>query len=311
MGTLVNSASGVQRELPSRCLVGRATHCLLNLRDRRVSGEHARIRWSGEFWMVRDLGSRNGTYVNGKKLPVGQDIRLELGSTVAFGEAEGFWTFRDASPPALTLERLDGARTLQGENQLLVYPSAEEPNVMIFQGTDGRWHCERDGEDLILDNGQQLNLDGVWWRVMLPTESSETWDVGEGQLHLSCLQMHFQVSLDEETVALTVNGGGRSIYFQPRAHHYTLLTLARLRQKDAEISELPAAEQGWVFVEALTRMLGMDQNALNVSIYRARRQLAKEGVLGAANIVERRVGTGQLRLGTSHCFFQQDETGPG
>jgi hypothetical protein len=34
-----------------------------------------------------------------------------------------------------------------------------------------------------------------------------------------------------------------------------------------------------------------------VLVFRARKQLAKLGVLGAATIVERRAGTGQLRIG--------------
>ena len=44
-------------------------------------------------------------------------------------------------------------------------------------------------------------------------------------------------------------------------------------------------------------MLNMDDNHLNISIYRARAQLAKLGVVDAAALIERRTGTRQLRLG--------------
>jgi transcriptional regulator of acetoin/glycerol metabolism len=36
--------------------------------DDRMSGKHARVAFDGERWTVRDLGSRNGTHLNGEKL---------------------------------------------------------------------------------------------------------------------------------------------------------------------------------------------------------------------------------------------------
>src|SRR5512136_2488961 len=36
----------------------------LVLRDRFVSGQHARLRWDGASWWVDDLNSTNGTFIN-------------------------------------------------------------------------------------------------------------------------------------------------------------------------------------------------------------------------------------------------------
>jgi putative methionine-R-sulfoxide reductase with GAF domain len=46
-------------------LVGRDPECSLVLEDAQVSKRHARLRWTGEGWALEDLGSKNGTSVNG------------------------------------------------------------------------------------------------------------------------------------------------------------------------------------------------------------------------------------------------------
>ncbi|MDH5490639.1 MAG: FHA domain-containing protein, partial [Myxococcales bacterium] len=46
-----------------------------------VSGRHARFSWEGRHILVEDLGSANGTFVNGKRIErahvrAGDDVRL-------------------------------------------------------------------------------------------------------------------------------------------------------------------------------------------------------------------------------------------
>lgn len=58
------------------------------LSDPYVSGHHARLSWDGSAWWVEDLGSANGTSVDGRPCPphVPQPLpagaRLSLGDTV-------------------------------------------------------------------------------------------------------------------------------------------------------------------------------------------------------------------------------------
>ncbi|GAB2869731.1 hypothetical protein GCM10027277_43760 [Pseudoduganella ginsengisoli] len=81
-----------------------------------------------------------------------------------------------------------------------------------------------------------------------------------------------------------------------RAHHYNLLVLARLRLDDAQRG-IDSASQGWVGMEQLSRMLGLDPCHINIHIHRARRQLAQAlpPALRHIDVVERR--RGELRFG--------------
>ncbi len=60
----------------------------LVLADNLVSGRHARMRWDGASWWVEDLGSTNGTLVNGQRLvaltaqKIAPGARLQLGDMV-------------------------------------------------------------------------------------------------------------------------------------------------------------------------------------------------------------------------------------
>jgi serine phosphatase RsbU (regulator of sigma subunit) len=49
-------------------IIGRRSDCQIFVPDMRVSRQHARLRPDGARWAVEDLGSNNGTYVNGNRL---------------------------------------------------------------------------------------------------------------------------------------------------------------------------------------------------------------------------------------------------
>lgn len=66
-------------------VVGRSRRCDLAVDDPSVSRVHAALRCFGDQWFVVDLGSTNGTRVNG--LRVSGTLVLEPGDLVAFGQA--------------------------------------------------------------------------------------------------------------------------------------------------------------------------------------------------------------------------------
>ena len=84
-GTLV-LANGVRVPLTAEvALIGRGSEAAVKLEDTSVSRRHAEVRSSPEGFVVVDLGSTNGTRVNG----VGVTERvLKDGDTLAVGDSQ-------------------------------------------------------------------------------------------------------------------------------------------------------------------------------------------------------------------------------
>ncbi|HMF39624.1 MAG TPA: sigma 54-interacting transcriptional regulator [Polyangia bacterium] len=56
---------------PGGLVLGRGDDCDVVMSSAETSRRHAEIRREGPLWIVRDLGSRNGTFVNGQRVSVG------------------------------------------------------------------------------------------------------------------------------------------------------------------------------------------------------------------------------------------------
>ncbi len=56
------------------------------LHDSYVSGYHARLHWDGASWWVEDLGSRNGTSVDGRPCPPRSPQRVSPGANIQVGD---------------------------------------------------------------------------------------------------------------------------------------------------------------------------------------------------------------------------------
>ena len=64
-------------------MIGRESDNFIQLVEPPVSKHHAEIRPSENGWCIRDLGSRNGTFVNGKRVEqavLGNGDRIIVGS---------------------------------------------------------------------------------------------------------------------------------------------------------------------------------------------------------------------------------------
>lgn len=69
----------------SRILIGRAPTCQFVMTDLSVSRVHAELRRAGDNWLLADLGSMNGTRVNGYRISA--PTRVRTGDEVAFGKS--------------------------------------------------------------------------------------------------------------------------------------------------------------------------------------------------------------------------------
>jgi len=67
-------------------IVGRQSDCTIVLADPQVSRQHASISFQGGRYVVQDLGSANGTYINERRVTAPQALRngdeLRLGNTI-------------------------------------------------------------------------------------------------------------------------------------------------------------------------------------------------------------------------------------
>jgi hypothetical protein len=73
--------------------IGRGPGATLRLPDDSVSRFHAELRYVGDVWMLRDLGSMNGTCVN--DLRITTTVRVRPGDRVAFGAVQFTLTWMD------------------------------------------------------------------------------------------------------------------------------------------------------------------------------------------------------------------------
>ena len=116
--TILNGKrSGTHFPLPAtgETLIGRGGTCQIALADPVSSRVHAKVKSESGAWVVRDNGSRNGTYVNGQKVAeatLGDGHVLRIGSTeLQFSETE--------EPP-----------TAVGESPLLTQTIVHEESVI-------------------------------------------------------------------------------------------------------------------------------------------------------------------------------------
>ena len=73
--------------------IGRGPGATLRLPDDSVSRCHAELRYVGDVWMLRDLGSMNGTCVNDVRITT--TLRVRPGDRVAFGAVQFTLTWMD------------------------------------------------------------------------------------------------------------------------------------------------------------------------------------------------------------------------
>ena len=62
--------------------LGRGEECDIVIADRQISRVHLRVRRESFDFVLEDMGSKNGTFVNGKQVQEGVPVRLEDGDEI-------------------------------------------------------------------------------------------------------------------------------------------------------------------------------------------------------------------------------------
>lgn len=141
-------------------LLGRGGHCDLVLDVEGVSREHARVEMIGSQFVLSDLGSTNGTWLDGER--VGTDgMALRPGVEVVIADERLLWVAGDvtqvAPPPADVTERIvgfDGGRLTIGRD-VSNDVTLEDPNV-------SRWHAEVVAHEDRLELRDLGSRNGTW-----------------------------------------------------------------------------------------------------------------------------------------------------
>ena len=66
-------------------VLGRSPECTSQLTNRYVSRKHALLSWHDERWILHDLKSRSGTYLNTIRMEKGEEVQIHDGDLMQIG----------------------------------------------------------------------------------------------------------------------------------------------------------------------------------------------------------------------------------
>ena len=156
-------------------IVGRVSDSDIQIRDSSISRRHAEIIRRGDIFLVKDLKSRNGTWINGISIAAGNEIEVAEGVPIALGEtfiSLGKEYLGDISPNEYSID-LSGRKGERTKNLLykdrritdrekleLIY----EVSTILMQSLDINEICKKILESLFnclkrVDGGAILLID--------------------------------------------------------------------------------------------------------------------------------------------------------
>jgi pSer/pThr/pTyr-binding forkhead associated (FHA) protein len=92
--------------------IGRAPENSIRLEDTSVSGRHAQIVVVGDNYYLKDVGSTNGTLVNGQPVT---EVQLRAGDRIRFGKVEACFECEVLTGDAEPLPHWEGAEARPAE----------------------------------------------------------------------------------------------------------------------------------------------------------------------------------------------------
>lgn len=297
MGRIASLRTGEVRPVRHEHLIGRSRGCDLRVDERLASAVHACLRWVGTRWEIRDLGSRNGTFLDGQR--VDGETFVPHGATLAFGAPGEAWRLVDPSGPRAFAERVDGVERVEGTPELLALPTESDVLATVFHGGDG-WVVEHEDRTEPVADRAVIEAGGRWV-VHLPLPSAERTDLALPQAAIDDLALRIAVSRHEEHVEIELVHRGGVIRVGAYAANELLLALALARLGDASPTE---RDRGWVDTEVLSGMVRQTPSCVRQWIYLTRRRFEELGITNGSRIVERRPGTREVRLGVGRVRIE-------
>jgi len=141
---LTDPSQQEHRFLSPTIQIGRAVDNDIVITSKRVSREHARIRQEGRKWLLEDLGSANGTFLNGERVLT--PIELRDGDRIALGEIILIYhdpdtTIREDPFPELEVDAAAGVVRL---NRKVITLSPKEFTLLVYLSQHTGEVCSKD-----------------------------------------------------------------------------------------------------------------------------------------------------------------------
>ena len=130
---LHDKANVKQVKLLPVTLIGRSTECNLKIASSQVSRAHCRITLADDTVYVEDLGSANGTMVDGKMLPPHQPTSIAPGATLVVGPAEFQVDYVASTSLTMVLSRTSPLMANDASSTELIVPQAVFPQASPSQ----------------------------------------------------------------------------------------------------------------------------------------------------------------------------------
>jgi hypothetical protein len=285
VGKLVRSRDSQPFPLACEIVIGRSRGADLVLDRSFVSGLHASVVWTADGWAVRDLGSRNGTAVEGRRVGPGDTVRIGLGQAfILGGEPDEEWCLVDDGPPDLFAIDDEGNVVL-AEDGMLGLPDNTEPDVTVYSRS-GTWWIESGNDNDVVKDRHKIAISGRTWTVRLPVRLDET--AGAAPFRISDATFALRRAGPSRVPLLDVTYGDEEFELNLGSAGEVFEMLATARKRD----------DGWIERARVLHQLRITSNNLNVAVFRLRRTLQNAGFADAADIIER--AHGRLRLGVTN-----------
>src|SRR5688572_12198448 len=240
-------------------VVGRG-HADVVIEDRTVSAQHARVSYFDEAWHIRDLGSKNGTFVDGHRVEAGPWRRLDAGARVELGGAPAF-RVTDLRPPTMHARNEDGVIVLPVDG-VLALPSSDAPELLIFQAEEG-YVLERDGQEQPVTDGGVIEAGGQIWRVFIGGPDPDLFETQPTTpaRDLRSTRFVFTEATDLSLVRLNIACDEGQTSISGRSFILVLLHLARARLED-RARGVEERECGWRPRQGVLTSLKVDRKSV-------------------------------------------------
>jgi hypothetical protein len=295
---------------PQPLHIGRAKSNHLSVEDDHVSWMHAMV-WLefGTAW-IKDLGSTNGTFVNGErvtggggvqlapgdKVNLGPNVQLELRGTADRLARRSFGLVDDTTQRTHEI-RSDRFVIGDGPDADLTASTVTDPVVLMVHGQE-LW-MGVGGEDRQVAVGETLKIGPVSLRVVVIGDSRQPTTADQARYTSYVLAATLAGPTGPEAVVTCDQSGSRCELTGNRA--VLLYVLGKAWRAESELPTVGSIEErGWRADEDVATDIwgraahNFDANNLNVLVYRTRDALRKAGI--EPWCIEKRKGFTRLRV---------------